>query len=167
VEASAPWRKRIRLPAAAYLEPDGVWHVTIGTANRADNVFSQSELAQEVAAVIVDRCAYHAVALEIFCLMPDHAHLLLRITRKGLVDVVGDFKSRTTRLWWKHGGSGVLWQRSFFDRGIRTAKEFDEAVTYILENPVRAGLVEDWRDYPLFGGALLDEGAPCPGVVNS
>src|SRR5215207_2288891 len=128
----------------------------MGTHVRGANVFADSEFAKEVVAVVIDRCVSRRAALDIICLMPDHAHLLLRITRDGLVDVVGDLKSRTTRLWWRHGGSGVLWQRSFYDRGIRTASEFDETVRYILENPVRAGLVDDWRDYPFIGGALLD-----------
>jgi REP element-mobilizing transposase RayT len=121
-------------------------------------VITESAIAKGIAEAIKERCASRGAALEIFCLMPNHVHLLLRVTRDGLVDVIGDVKSRTTRVWWRYGGSGVLWQRSFHDRGIRTAKEFDDTVTYILENPVQAGLVEDWRAYPFLGGALLEDG---------
>ena len=98
--------------------------------------------------------------MELFCLMPDHLHLLLRVGQAGLVEVVGDVKSRTTREWWAHGGGGALWQRSFYDHGIRGSRDFDETVRYIVENPVKAGLVEDWAEYPFVGGALIEEASP-------
>jgi REP-associated tyrosine transposase len=44
--------------------------------------------------------------------------------------------------------SGELWQERFFDRALRTVKEYNEKVEYIHLNPVKAGLVqrsEDWR----------------------
>jgi REP element-mobilizing transposase RayT len=152
-----PWRKRIRLPAPAYLEAGRVWHVTIGTASRGA-VFADHVLARAVVGAIVERCAARGAGLPVYCLMPDHLHLLVQVGDTGLVEVVGDVKSRTTRVWWAHGGAGVVWQRSFYDRGIRTMTEFDETVRYIVENPVRAGLVEDWRAYPFVGGALVEEG---------
>jgi hypothetical protein len=43
---------------------------------------------------------------------------------------------------------GELWQERFFDRALRTVKEYHEKVEYIHLNPVRRGLVkrpEDWK----------------------
>ncbi len=42
--------------------------------------------------------------------------------------------------------SGLLWQPRFFDRVVRTVKEYYEKVEYIHLNPVRAGLVERAED---------------------
>ncbi len=151
------WRKRIRLPASRYLELGSVWHVTIGTARRTP-VFGDHDLARAVVVAMAERCATRGASLEVYCLMPDHAHLVVKIGGAELVEVIGDVKSRTTRVWWAHGGAGALWQRSFYDRGMRTMTEFDETVRYVVENPVRAGLVEDWRAYPFVGGALIEEG---------
>jgi len=42
---------------------------------------------------------------------------------------------------------GPLWQPRFFDRALRTVKEYYEKAEYIHHNPVKAGLVrraEDW-----------------------
>ncbi len=42
----------------------------------------------------------------------------------------------------------MLWQGRFFDRALRTVKQYNEKVEYIHLNPVKAGLVkrpEDWR----------------------
>ena len=44
--------------------------------------------------------------------------------------------------------SGELWQPRFFDRALRTVREYNEKVEYIHLNPVKAGLVQrsqDWR----------------------
>ncbi len=52
------------------------------------------------------------------------------------------------------GGTGPLWQRSSYDRVIRYNKSIEAAVFYVLNNPVRKGLVEDWQQYPY--SALVD-----------
>jgi putative DNA methylase len=47
---------------------------------------------------------------------------------------------------------GRFWFEDYFDRYIRNAKHFENAVSYIENNPVRAGLCEspaEWR----FGSA--------------
>ncbi|MGH2533571.1 MAG: REP-associated tyrosine transposase [Thermomicrobiales bacterium] len=155
------------MPTAAYREAGSAWHVTIGTENREARVFAEPELARSVVAAIAERCAARDAGVDLCCLMPDHCHLIIQIKTTGLVDVIGDVKSRTTRVWWAHGNTGSLWQRSFHDRGIRTAREYDETVRYILENPVRAGLVDDWSDYPFIRGDLIDPpDAPPPVVVR-
>jgi hypothetical protein len=44
--------------------------------------------------------------------------------------------------------SGELWQECFFDRALRTVREYHEKVEYIHLNPVRRELVknaEDWK----------------------
>jgi putative transposase len=46
------------------------------------------------------------------------------------------------------GEAGELWHGRFFDRALRTVKEYMETVEYIHLNPVRRGLVEhseEWR----------------------
>ena len=64
-----------------------------------------------------------------------------------------------TRAWWRHGGTGPLWQRCFHDRGIRHPDDYERAAIYVLENPVCAGLVTDWPDFPHLGGTLVDDQA--------
>ncbi|HEY7036536.1 MAG TPA: transposase [Thermomicrobiales bacterium] len=149
-----PQRKRIRLPAAAYSEPGRTWHVTLAIEGR-EAVFAYLPLAEDVARLIRDRCVAMATELHLYCLMPDHAHLVVQVNRIDLVNVVRDIKSRSTRLWWSHGGHGSLWQRSFIDRGLWTTQDYDRAVDYVLNNPVKAGIVADWQEYPLLGGSLL------------
>ncbi len=44
--------------------------------------------------------------------------------------------------------SGELWQPRFFDRALRTVKEYNKTVEYLHLNPTRSGLAccpQDWR----------------------
>jgi hypothetical protein len=45
------------------------------------------------------------------------------------------------------GCSGTVWQQQSFDHVLRSSESLDGRIVYRLENPVRAGLVKDWRDY--------------------
>jgi len=60
------------------------------------------------------------------------------------------------------GEAGELWQGRFFDRALRTVKEYHETVEYIHWNPVRRGLVkraEEWRwsSMPEYAGVSGEE----------
>ena len=51
---------------------------------------------------------------------------------------------------------GSFWQKSFWDHFLRVEEDLQEVVDYVLYNPIRRGLVEEWRDYP-FSGSLVFE----------
>jgi putative transposase len=56
--------------------------------------------------------------------------------------------SSTTLINTGRAASGELWQGRFFDRALRTVKEYNEKVEYVHLNPVKAGLAaraQDWR----------------------
>ncbi len=82
------------------------------------------------------------------CVMPDHVHLLLAPTLENLVDLVGKWKSYSTHLMRGKGVTGKVWQRSFFDHAVRKDEDLVKVAEYIVCNPVRKGLVQDWRHYP-------------------
>jgi hypothetical protein len=65
---------------------------------------------------------------------------------------------------------GELWQPRFFDRALRSVKEYNEKVEYIHLNPVRAGLVsrpEDWRgsSYNEYVGLSAEEHNELCGLI--
>jgi hypothetical protein len=60
------------------------------------------------------------------------------------------------------GEAGELWQGRFFDRALRTVKEYMETVEYIHLNPVRRGLVKNseewqWSSVHEYAGVTGDE----------
>ena len=42
----------------------------------------------------------------------------------------------------------IEWQRDFFEHQIRNQAEFTKTFNYVLHNPIRKGLVTDWRTWP-------------------
>ena len=43
---------------------------------------------------------------------------------------------------------GTFWQRDNYDYYVRNGKELNNILAYIINNPVKAGLVENWQDFP-------------------
>ena len=129
-----------RLPYELY--PIGTpAHVTIRTWNERDLFRSES-----YAEPVFRACAESPETLAC-CLMPDHLHWLIR-DAKTMSEVVGRFKSYTTRLSWRSGHKGRLWQRSFWDHVVRDGESLEAVARYIVANPVRHGLVRRPAEYP-------------------
>ncbi|MDI6759354.1 MAG: transposase [Candidatus Brocadiaceae bacterium] len=96
-------------------------------------------------------------SLYVYCAMPDHLHLLLSPGESSLSvsRIIQAFKSTTARWYNKlpnidKGGSN-LWQKHFYDHIVRREEDLRDIAVYILENPVRKGLVAKWEDYPFCG----------------
>ena len=140
-----------------YAVPGTVWHVSIGVDHRAP-VLTDPDLADAIVESIEFQCTKTNSDLLLYCVMPDHLHLVIAIGEGGdLVAIVRDFKSYTTTFWRKRSGQSVLWQDSFYDHGVRKSERMDDLVAYVVENPVKAGIVQDWRDYQWIGGRLVCE----------
>lgn len=150
--------RRQRLPLDVYRVEGSIWHVTITVAQRHGRVFDRIDFGDETLASFEAACLAGDAIPHLICVMPNHLHTLVQVQSEGLVDLMGRAKSMTTRVWWARGGVGALWQRSFHDHGIRGPEDYEPTITYILNNPVRAGLVESWEEYPLLGGAVIDQG---------
>jgi putative transposase len=46
------------------------------------------------------------------------------------------------------GRNGRFWQPESYDHVVRDEAELQRIRRYVLENPVKAGLVENWQDWP-------------------
>jgi hypothetical protein len=42
---------------------------------------------------------------------------------------------------------GTIWQEESFDHVLRSAESLDQKIVYVLENPLRRGMVSQWHDY--------------------
>ena len=69
--------------------------------------------------------------------MPDDVHLLVQVQELDLVTAVSRWKSLTTKRILDSGARGALWQRSFYDHGIRADEDLNAAALYIVQNPLR------------------------------
>jgi putative transposase len=93
----------------------------------------------------------------VYCLMPDHAHFLwIGGCESSDQRKAAALLRRTWNLELRARGWNL--QRQAYDHVLREAERkrdaFIATAEYVLENPVRAGLVPHWREYP-FLGALV------------
>ena len=77
-------------------------------------------------------------------LMTDHLHILVHFPNspKPLRAIVSEWKG------WVAKQFGVTWQDDFFEHRLRSDESRQDKGRYILENPVRAGLVPRPEDWP-------------------
>ncbi len=91
----------------------------------------------------------------LYCIMPDHVHLIVNPGAEGLSKAVGLLKGRYAK-WWRSNGDGQrLWQKGFSDHRIRHGEGFGEKCQYVLQNPVRAGLVKKTAEYRWSGSLAV------------
>jgi len=102
--------------------------------------------------------------LQSYCIMPNHIHILIdtSIQLHGkdidetnldeeytqLDDVLQEFKGRSGYYCNKAlGRRGSFWQRDCYDHYVRDETEWGNIANYIMENPVKAGIVQQSKDW--------------------
>jgi REP element-mobilizing transposase RayT len=96
-----------------------------------------------------------------FCVMSNHVHWVFRVFEKDkngepvyLQDILYSVKRfSASRINVLENRKGPLWQKESFDTTIRDEKHLVRAIEYTLNNPVSAGLVKEWKDWPGCWGA--------------
>lgn len=83
--------------------------------------------------------------LHAWCIMPNHVHVVLEPKPdQHLSDTLKSWKSfsakEANRILKR---TGPFWQRESYDHIIRDLKEYDHALEYVRNNPIKAGL-KDW-----------------------
>ncbi|MFA4967068.1 MAG: transposase [Candidatus Margulisiibacteriota bacterium] len=147
-------RKRIRLKDFNYATPRP-YFITICSRDKT-HFFVNDNLNQSIIKCLIEEKKRVGFKIYVYCLMPNHLHLLLAPSAKeiSISEFIGAYKSKTTRIAWDYGISGKLWQWRFHDRVVRKSEDLQTIGQYILDNPVRKGLVLKWQDYKYLG--LLD-----------
>lgn len=95
--------------------------------------------------------------LHVYTLMPNHIHVLLTPGEDAqtgepfpvgvITQRIKGVSSRQAHVILERTGQ-PFWMREPYDHWIRNPQEFERAVAYIVNNPIKAGLVEDWHDWP-------------------
>lgn len=83
-------------------------------------------------------------------IMPNHVHALIeQMEGHPLGDVVHSWKSFSANtINRQRGAQGTVWAPDYFDRYIRNEEHYLNAIHYIENNPVKAGLTESPDKWP-------------------
>ena len=127
------------------------YFLTICTFRRT-RIFTEDAVAREVIAQLSQTASAYQFSVIAYCAMPDHIHALVAGEHEtaDLREFIRIFKQRTS-FEWKRRNATCLWQRGYFEHVLRDDEDTIGVARYIIENPVRAGLVTDPLDYPYLG----------------
>ena len=110
-------------------------------------------LDQHAARIVLDSVLWlyqrGKIDLMVAVVMPDHLHLVVACRDAPLSEIMHSLKSYSAHaINQKCVHSGQVWQAGYHDNGIRDEAGLRAQVSYCLQNPVRAGLVDDFHLYP-------------------
>ena len=126
-----------------FSEPDRIYHVRATTLQR-QAIFNDLLAARILINSLRREQELEYASTLAFVVMPDHLHWLMQLGEKAtLSQVVGRVKSVTA-----HRLGSALWQEGFFDHALRREEDVRVLASYIIANPLRAGLVTQIGDYP-------------------
>lgn len=80
--------------------------------------------------------------------MPDHLHLVGQLGESTLARVMHSLKSYSANSLARTGVESPVWQEGYYDHGLRDDEDYRVRVRYVLENPLRAGLVHRVEEFP-------------------
>lgn len=125
--------------------------VTIVTSGRRP-FFLTSAYTKVALASLRESALRFSASIYAYCFMPDHLHLLAATPAGTRFDeFVRHFKQVSSYRLKGEAHVSKLWQPSYYDHALRSGEVAASVAEYILNNPVRAGLIENAMEYPHSG----------------
>jgi len=127
---------------------------TICTFERQKH-FTSEGLVCDIRSEFLHTASELRFAISAYCFMPDHIHILAEGKAKSadlcvFVNIARQRSAFVARRWIR----GRLWQAGYFDRVLREDDSTFAVAQYIVQNPVRAGLVRSPVEYPFCGSSI-------------
>jgi putative transposase len=147
----------------------GKWDNLLDKAELGPRWLSQPEIAEIIKEALHYRNG-REYDLFAFCIMSNHVHVVFKplisksdwqsdLSPEHRLGCQSDLQTPLSKIMQslkRHtarktnivlGREGAFWQDESYDHVIRDSGEFERIVNYVLENPVKAGLVSKWEDW--------------------
>jgi putative transposase len=113
------------------------------------SIFQTDRMAGLFLDVLRENCAKRRFQLHEFVLMRNHFHVLITPSAEVSLEkcvqyIKGGFSFRAKK---ELGFAGEVWQEGYNEHRVRDARDYQEHVRYIHQNPVQAGLCQKPEDY--------------------
>ncbi|MCC5946489.1 MAG: transposase [Bernardetiaceae bacterium] len=115
-----------------------------------DDYLRNPQVAQIVAAKLheFDKKDYDLMA---YCIMSNHVHLLFdtaNYPNTSISNTMNYIKGNTAYECNKMlNRQGSFWQKESYDHFVRDNQELERIIDYIIQNPVKAGLIKYWKEW--------------------
>ncbi len=146
-------KEHIKKADLAFRRFFGKWDDALDKFSTDVKFLSNPSVADQVAESLHyrDGKVYDLIA---FTIMPNHKHLIFTPLEESeggyfpLSKIMHSLNRHTAReANLLLGRQGNFWQHENFDRYVRDTAELERIVKYVLYNPVKAGLVNDWQEW--------------------
>ncbi len=144
-------KKRIRLKDFDY-KGFFRYSVTICTYNRERVFEDDPPLVEWLTETLREKSNSLGFKVWAYCFMPDHLHLLIEGSdaNSDMKRFISSYKQLTGFSYRKKTGS-PLWQINYYEHVLRREEDTRDVAYYIFNNPVRRGLVKDFKEYNSLG----------------
>ncbi len=119
------------------------------------SLFTDANIFSVFEKILLSECRWYDCEALVYLFMPDHCHTILQgksITAESLRALAGFTQKSGT--WLLQHRLPFRWQGDFSDRILQGKKEIEKEVRFILNNPVRKGIVADWHSYRYKGSTI-------------
>ena len=147
--------KKHRLPFGLY-KGERIVAFTGNVKNRAP-LFSKEIAFQQIENILLETINKHDCDAYIYPFMPDHFHFILagKNSESIIKKCIDSFKQKSG--YWLHKNlPDFKWQKDYYDHILRGGEDLFNQIRYILNNPVKAGLVKYWKDYKKCGSTVYN-----------
>jgi len=136
-------RKQLPHDIPPWVAEDSRYFITINNAKRNSDHLVRPGVAEKLLQSIQVYESINKWHVQLFVIMPDHLHLIASFGKThGIRQVISSWKSYHAKT------LSIDWQYNYFEHRLRNEDEFTEKFYYVLLNPVRKGLVNDWQEWP-------------------
>jgi putative transposase len=145
----------------------GCWHHVTQRGNRQECVFLEDGDRALYLQLLRDHCKRREVRIAGYCLMTNHVHLLaIPVAADSLAKALGGAHTDYAR-WFnvKRTATGHVWQNRYYSCPLEERHRWN-ALRYVEQNPVRAGLVREALDWQWSSALAHATGLDRTGVLD-
>jgi REP element-mobilizing transposase RayT len=133
-------RERITYP--------GAYHHVMNRGHDGNNIFAGDENKNHFLNYLEDYSKKMHIRLFAYCIMDNHYHLILENSSGRMSDFLKQLNGQYGQYYRKReGGKGYVFQGRYKSTSIENDAYLLQSIRYLLQNPVRAGIVQNASSY--------------------
>ncbi len=128
-----------------------------GNVKERQQLFQKKNVFYEFENILLKELKTKECDAYIYLFMPDHFHFILtgKNSNSNIKKCIDSFKQKSG-FWLFKNLPQFKWQKDYYDHILRSNEDLITQIRYILNNPVRAGLVDYWKKYELKGSTIYN-----------
>jgi len=130
------------------------YHIT-GKINRSEHIFEPNAVKNLFLDTVKRAKNKYKFKLYNFCVMENHIHMVVKPGKKEKLSNIMRWIFSVFAIYYNkaNGLKGHVWQDRFHSVLIEEKQHMIAAFSYVRDNPLKAGMVNDTSSYP-FGGVF-------------